>query len=193
MGLGLLRKTQSPCCIPNGQRDRQALVQRRTPDENWGPESHHRPLPTRIAAARARGRSSRTMTRQHVCAALWGTRSSGRPQLAFAPVGIVHAQFWQRSSVNRYQRSWYKKKNDRGSISLVPLGRGCLIRLPLPVKAARCVPGSNKSRLFSDLRTKLYSGMRVIVRSLDKHIQVSPPHVVLHMPVNYRLRLHRAR
>jgi hypothetical protein len=188
MGLGLLPKMQRPRFIPHGQRDRHGLVQRRTPDKYWGTESHHRSLPKRIAAARARRRSSRTMTRKHVCTASWETRFSSRPQLALAPVGIVHAQFWQRFSLDRYQRSSYNERNDRGSISLVPMGGGCLIRLPLRLRAARCVPGPNKSRLFSDLRKKPYSRMRAIVRSLDRHIEVRPSHLVMHTPLNYWLR-----
>jgi len=117
-----------------------------------------------------------------------------RPQLAFASVGIVHAEFWRRFFEDRYQRSWYNEQNDRGSISLAPLGLGCLVRMSLRLMAARCVPGSNKSRLFSGLRKKLYSRLCVIVKSLDRCSEVTPPHLVMHTPVNYRLRhVHRAR
>jgi len=148
------------------------------------------PLPPRNGLA-----TLHITARRHVCAALPGTRSSGRRlQLAFAPVAVVHAELWRTFFVDPYQRSWYNERNDRGSISLAPLGRGCVIRMPSPPKAARCVPGSNKSRLFSDLRKTLYSRIRIIVRSLDRHTQVLPPHSVMHTPVNFQVwHVHRAR
>jgi len=51
ISLGLLSKMQRPWCIRNGQLDRQQLAQRRSPEENWGPKSHHRALPASIATA----------------------------------------------------------------------------------------------------------------------------------------------
>jgi hypothetical protein len=106
-------------------------IKKRTPAKNRGLERHHRLLPARIAAPR-RNRSSHGTTRQRVCAALSGTPSPGcRPQIALAPDGAVRAIFWRRSSEDQYQRSFYSATNDRGSISMVPPGDGCLVRMSL--------------------------------------------------------------
>ena len=120
-------------------------------------------------------------TRRRAAAVVSATRFvTFQSRLALAFAGAAHGEFWRRFSEGRCQRSWCNERSDQGSISWVPLsGDVCRTNLGA-LTAASCIPGSNKSRMFSGLSKRPPPRKRAFVKSLDTFMGFSPPHPVTH-------------